>query len=143
MANFDGLLNKINNLQKSSVKKHSELLYGTIITLDPLSIKINDIGVLPAEFFVLGQMVRPHEVTIPHKHEYNGVTESANDGQGSDHSHQIKQQTTEDLHEGTGGYSQDSVTLEIYPKLSIGDTVLLFSFNNGQKYYVAERIIMS
>lgn len=145
MANFNNLLDKINNVQKSGVKKHSELLYGTIVTLDPLSIKINDIGTLPAEFFVLGQMVRPHTVTIPHKHEYNGITEETNDGgQGaSPHSHEIKQQITEDLHVGTGGYSQESVILEIYPKLTIGDTVLLFSFNDGQKYYVAERIIQS
>lgn len=143
MANFDNLLNKIGKLQGSNTKKNSELLYGTIITLDPLSIKIDDIGTLPAEFFVLGQMVRPHTVTIPHKHEYNGVTEEANDGgQGaSPHSHEIKQQTTEDLHVGTGGYSQESVTLEIYPKLAVNDIVLLFSFNDGQKYYVAERIL--
>ena len=70
----------------------------------------------------------------------NGETELANDGQGADHKHQILQQVTEDLHEGTGGYSQPDVTLEIEPKLKVGDRVLLFSFNDGQKYYVAERI---
>lgn len=121
----------------------SELLYGTILTLDPLSIKIENFNQpITEEFLVLGQMCRPHQVTIPHKHEYNGVTELTNDGgQGAqDHQHEILQQVTEDLHVGTGGYSQDSVTLEIYPKLKIGDTVLMFSFNNGQKYYVAERV---
>ena len=87
-------------------------------------------------------MLRPHKVTIPHKHEYNGVTELTNDGGlgASPHQHEIKQQITEDLHVGTGGYKQDYVTLEIYPKLTIGDRVLLFAFNGGQKYYVAERI---
>lgn len=124
--------------------KSSELLYGTIVTLQPLSIKIDDLAqTIPQEFLVLGQMCRPHNVTIPHKHEYNGITESTYDGgQGaSSHTHDIKQQTTEDLHVGTGGYKQDYVTLEIYPKLQIGDRVLMFSFNNGQKFYVAERIL--
>ena len=145
MSNFNKLIDAINSTQGSTTPKHSELLYGTIVTLEPLSIKIDDIGTLPEEFFVLGQMVRPHTVTIPHQHEYNGQTEQTNDGgQGaSPHRHEIKQQVTEDLHVGTGGYKQDSVTLEIYPKLAIDDKVLLFSFNNGQKYYVAERILMS
>lgn len=145
MSNFNKLIDAINSTQGAVTPKHSELLYGTIITLNPLSIKVDDIGILPEECFVLGQMCRPHTVTIPHKHEYNGVTEQTNDGgQGaSPHSHEIKQQVTEDLHEGTGGYSQESVILEIHPKLTEGDRVMLFSFNNGQKFYVAERVLMS
>ena len=128
--------------QATSSVKSSELLYGTIVTLEPLSVKISTFKEpITEEFLVLGQMCRPHTVTIPHKHEYNGITELANDGQGADHQHEIKQQTTEDLHVGTGGYSQESVVLEIYPKLQVGDIVLMFSFNDGQKYYIAERII--
>jgi hypothetical protein len=124
--------------------RSSELLYGTIVTLEPLSVKISTFKEpITEEFLVLGQMCRPHTVTIPHKHEYNGITEETNDGgQGAqNHAHEIKQQVTEDLHLGTGGYEQESVVLEIYPKLAVGDTVLLFSFNNGQKYYIAERIL--
>ena len=130
--------------QATSEVRCSELLYGTIVKLSPLSIKIDDLAdTITEEFLVLGQMCRPHTVTIPHKHEYNGQTEQTNDGgQGaSSHSHEIKKQITEDLHVGTGGYKQDSVTLEIYPKLKVGDKVLMFSFNNGQKYYVAESIL--
>ena len=87
-------------------------------------------------------MVRPHKVTIPHKHEYNGDTELTNDGGlgATDHKHSILKQKTEDLHVGTGGYKQDYVVLDIYPPLAINDKVLLFRFNDGQKYYVAERI---
>lgn len=128
----------------TSDTRSSELLYGTIVTLDPLSVKIDTLSEpIPEDFLVLGQMCRPHTVTIPHKHEYNGMTEMTNDGgQGAqNHQHEIKQQVTEDLHEGTGGYSQESVTLEIYPKLQVGDRVLMFSFNNGQKFYIAERIL--
>ena len=142
--NVNQLVNSIAQLANATSNvQSSELLYGTIVTLEPLSIKIDTLKEpITEEFLVLGQMCRPHTVTIPHKHEYNGVTEQTNDGgQGaSPHSHEIKQQITEDLHEGTGGYRQESVTLEIYPKLKIGDTVLMFSFNNGQKFYVAERV---
>lgn len=141
-------LNEINTMIEaiaqhtlSKMPKGDGMTFGTIVTLNPLSIKIDNMNfALPEEFFYLGQMCRPHKVTIPHKHEYNGVTELANDGQGADHSHDIKQQITEDLHVGTGGYKQDYVVSEIYPKLAIGDRVLLLAFNGGQKYYVAERV---
>lgn len=127
----------------AQMPKNNGLTFGTVKTLNPLSIRVDGHNFdLPAKFFFLGQMVRPHKVTIPHKHEYNGETELANDGgQGaSPHKHEILQQVTEDLHEGTGGYKQDYVILDIYPPLTIGDRVLLFSFNDGQKYYVAERL---
>lgn len=142
---FNRLINAISEYSNATSEiRSSELIYGEIVSLEPLKIKINTFKEpLTEEFLVLGQMVRPHTVTIPHKHEYNGVTEETNDGgQGAqNHLHSIKQQVTEDLHLGTGGYEQESVVLEIYPKLQVGDIVLMFSFNNGQKYYVAERII--
>lgn len=143
--NVGQLVNSIAQLANATTSiQSSELLYGTIVSLDPLGVKIDTLKeVITEEFLVLGQMCRPHTVTIPHKHEYNGITEETNDGgQGAqNHSHEIKQQITEDLHVGTGGYSQESVTLEIYPKLKVGDKVLMFSFNNGQKFYIAERVL--
>lgn len=137
------MLNSLSKLSQTQMPKGNGMTFGIIKSLRPLSVRVDNHNFdLPEEFFFLGQMVRPHKVTIPHKHEYNGETELANDGgQGaSPHKHDILKQVTEDLHEGTGGYSQPHVTLEIEPKLKVGDRVLLFSFNDGQKYYVAERI---
>lgn len=144
MNNANSLVNNIVRMANASSNiRPSELLYGTIKTLEPLSIKIDTINeTIPEEFLVLGQMCRPHTVTIPHKHEYNGITEETNDGgQGaSPHSHEIKEQITNDVHDGIN--EEPFITLEIYPKLQVGDTVLMFSFNNGQKFYVAERILL-
>ena len=141
MNNANRLVNNIAKLANATSEiRSSELLYGTINTLEPLSVKIDTLNeIIPEEFLVLGQMCRPHTVTIPHKHEYNGNTEIANDGQGADHQHEIKEQITNDVHEGIN--EETCITLEIYPKLQIGDTVLMFSFNNGQKFYIAERIL--
>ena len=55
------------------------------------------------------------------------------------HKHDIKNQVTEDVHKQGSDYEK-SVTIEIEPKLAVGDTVLMFAFNNYQMYYVAERI---
>ena len=143
MNNANRLVNNIAKLANATSNvRSSELLYGTINSLEPFSVKIDTLNeIIPEEFLVLGQMCRPHTVTIPHKHEYNGITELTNDGgQGAqNHQHEIKEQITNDVHQGIN--EETFITLEIYPKLQVGDTVLMFSFNNGQKFYIAERIL--
>ena len=57
----------------------------------------------------------------------------------SGHSHKIEKQVTEDVHKKGTDY-EECVIIEIEPKLKVGDTVLMFAFNDYQKYYVAERI---
>ena len=55
------------------------------------------------------------------------------------HKHIIDRQITKDVHFPKSDY-EESVTIEIEPKLKVGDTVLLFAMNNFQMWYVAERI---
>ena len=57
----------------------------------------------------------------------------------SEHKHIINKQITKDVHFPKSDY-EECVILEIEPKLKVGDTVLMFAFNDYQKYYVAERI---
>lgn len=164
MGNFDIEAQNFINAIKKMVKqnKPNTMIYGIVKTVDPLSIDIGNGIVLPKEFLFLGQMCRPHKVKIPHTHQYNGETEysSASSvatdptltnkgdltfaGQGSltevkGHKHDIKEQVTEDVHKKGTDY-EEYVIIEIEPKLKVGDTVLMFAFNDYQKYYVAERI---
>lgn len=162
----------------------NNMIFGEIVSVDPLKIDIGNNIVLTKKFLYLGQMCRPHTVTIPHTHKYNGETEKATAtaggvittppppdvpsdsevgssnggdlsfvfaGQGTltvtemtGHSHEIKDQETDDVHEiheeGHKTDYEDCVILEIYPKLAVGDKVLMFAMNNNQMYYVAERI---
>lgn len=57
----------------------------------------------------------------------------------SEHKHIINKQITKDVHFPKSDY-EESVTLEIEPKLAVGDIVLMFAMNNNQCYYVAERV---
>lgn len=138
------------------------MFIGTIVKLNPTEIDIGHNLIIDEKQLFIGQMCRPHKVKIPHTHQYNGVTEFASassvatnpaltqkgdlsfTGSGSlleinGHQHDIKEQVTEDVHkEGTD--FEESVTIEIEPKLQVGDKVLMFAFNNYQSYYVAERI---
>lgn len=75
---------------------------------------------------------------------FSGSVTSTSDGTqfaNSDlgHSHIIPEHETQDVHFPKTDY-EDSVELEIYPRLAVGDTVLLFAFNNFQRFYVAERV---
>lgn len=155
------ILSAIANLTKGN--DADTMIYGTVKTLDPISIEIYQGIILEEAQLFLGQMCRPHKVTIPHTHEYNGTTEYssasvvatgiippdhkgdlsfAGDGSLSEtfgHPHNIKDQVTEDVHKKGSDY-EEYVVLEIEPKLKVGDKVLMFAFNNYQKFYVAERI---
>lgn len=55
------------------------------------------------------------------------------------HLHVIPEHETQDVHFPNTDY-EDSVEIEIYPRLKVGDKVLMLAFNNFQMYYVAERI---
>lgn len=130
VSSLNRLLDILHTNTAERLPANSDMTYGTIVTIDPLSIKVDNLGLtLPADFFFLGQMCRPHRVTIPHKHEYNGQTTNG---------YSISQQLTNDVHDGIN--SEEFVTIDIYPTLAEGDKVLLFSFADGQKYYVAERL---
>ena len=204
--------NFVNAIKKMiNQNKPNTMIYGTVKTVDPLSIDIGNGIVLPKEFLFLGQNCRPHKVKIPHTHildthftetspsvgsigagtiagtafeekqsalaestmvTYKTLGENGNEvintiskknlgrssistsiavgGQAtivddsvmitdSEHKHIISKQITKDVHFPKSDY-EECVIIEIEPKLKVGDTVLMFAFNDYQKYYVAERI---
>lgn len=135
----------LRNLRKlTSQPRSNTMIFGEVVSVDPLKIDIGNNVVLTKEFLYLGQMCRPHKVTIPHTHKYNGVTEYSETGitatttatpgtsptpgtvtiiepvseKGTGHTHDIKDQETDNVHEEDCGTDyEDYVTLEIYPKL--------------------------
>lgn len=120
------------------------LLYGTVSGINPLQITLQSGLVIKEPHLFLGEALRPHNVSMPHKHQYSGDTESSTglvsaDGRSLDHNHKISNQTTEDVHK-TQEKKKKYVTIEMYPPLDVSDIVLVFAFNDFQKFYVAERI---
>ncbi len=204
----------------------NNMIVGEVNSINPLKIDIGNNVILTSEFLILGQMCRPHKVTIPHSHLVNAfmsektkginttgisagvstdvpqktgtydiktqkitrneekgtnerelktetksnvdlggatlkmkidVTGSAVAGSlgggsvtgtvdlstftttDNGHQHIIPEHSTQDVHFPGTDY-EDAVEMEIYPRLKVGDKVLMFAFNNFQMYYVAERI---
>lgn len=218
------MLNILRDINKPRFKDN--MLIGQVTKIDPLEVDVGNGLILSKEFLFLGQMCRPHKVTIPHNHQINAfeseMTKSINtnsisagvattvpqnngtytvktqdinrnDDRGIDertlktetksgidlggaslsmsvnvtgspiagslgagtvtstidlstfsvtdngHKHIIPEHSTQDVHFPETEY-EESVTIEIYPRLKVGDKVLLFAMNNFQMYYIAERI---
>ena len=218
------MLNILRDVNKPKFKDN--MLIGQVTKIDPLEVDVGNGLILSKEFLFLGQMCRPHKVTIPHNHQINAfeseMTKSINtnsisagvattvpqnngtyivktqdinrnDDRGIDertlktetksgidlggaslsmsvnvtgspiagslgagtvtstidlstfsvtdngHKHIIPEHSTQDVHFPQTDYEK-SVTIEIYPRLKVGDKVLLFAMNNFQMYYIAERI---
>lgn len=142
-----------NAIRKIQNKDYNDnMLYGKIKTLEPISVELQSGVIISEKNIFIGQACRPYKVKIPHTHEYNGKVETNTTGMvittvgqatttvvDNGHNHQISKQITEDVHkEGTD--FEESVIIEIEPKLKEGDKVLLFAFNNFQMFYVAERL---
>ena len=221
------MINLLNAIKKiSTPPKRNNMIFGEVKSINPLEIDIGDNIVLGGKFLYLGQMCRPHKVTIPHKHLINAlesektksiITSGINAGVSTDtpqktgtydvktqditrnddegtnerelktetksnvdlggaslsmkidvstspvqagqysgtvistvdkskfsvsddgHEHIIPEHETQDVHFPNTEY-EDSVEIEMYPRLKVGDIVLMFAMTDGQMYYVAERV---
>ena len=227
MSDDMNAMRMFNLMRKMNQKKNIDnMIIGTVNKIDPLEVDAGNGLILSSEFLFLGQMCRPHKVTIPHSHQINafesGITKSINttsisagvatdvpqktgsydvktqeikrnDNKGIDertlktekklgidlggaslamnvnvatssvstsggagtvtstvdlstftvndsgHKHIIPEHFTQDVHFPKTEY-EEYVTIEIYPRLKVGDKVLMFAMNNYNMYYIAERI---
>lgn len=215
------LLNIIKGI--AAPKKSNNMVFGEITSIDPIKVKINNSLELSGKSLYLGQMCRPHKITMPHTHLINALMTEASKGiittqivsgvatdvaqvgsydiktqnivkndikgtnertlittpqtpnlggaslgmsidisgspvaapQGnavasttdlsqftvsdSGHTHIVPEHTTQDVHFPGTDY-EDTVEIEIYPRLKVGDIVLMFAMNDNQTYYIAERV---
>ena len=227
MSDDMNAMRMFNLMRKMNQKKNIDnMIIGTVNKIDPLEVDAGNGLILSSEFLFLGQMCRPHKVTIPHNHQINafesettkainttsisaGVATTTpqtagkydvktqeikrNDDKGIDerklktetksgidlggaelsmsvnvatspvstsggggtvtstvdlstftvndsgHKHIIPEHFTQDVHFPKTEY-EEYVTIEIYPRLKVGDKVLMFAMNNYNMYYIAERI---
>lgn len=93
----------------------TKILFGTVVTTSPLSIKIDQKFTIPEEFLVLTRNVMDYtiEMTVDH------VTEKE-----EEHSHAYKGKKKFTIHNG----------------LKIGDKVILLQEQGGQKYVVLDKV---
>ena len=83
MSDDMNAMRMFNLMRKMNQKKNIDnMIIGTVNKIDPLEVDAGNGLILSSEFLFLGQMCRPHKVTIPHNHQINafesGITKSIN-----------------------------------------------------------------
>lgn len=96
----------------------SDVVYGQVVSVAPLSIKIDDKNVISSNMLVVGALCKETIIKIPFpekgevKHKHQGVH---------------------------GPTSMELPQIQLWRGLNVGDTVILIRFAQGQKYFVLQR----
>lgn len=123
--------------------KFSDIITGTVISTDPLKIRVNEKLTLNEKMVVLSAFVKETWINIPttpnplepaddkyqHRHFIDAETELANDGQGADHKHAIKIYTE---------FAHPKILL--WRGLQVNDVVYMLRVAGGQTFYVLQRV---
>lgn len=93
------------------------VMYGEVITVNPLSVKVDQRFTLPADFLIVPASMTRFEIDLKHVHPYtdNGSVRS----------------TSEALVE----------KIVILPGLNAGDKVLLLRLQGGQKFIILDKVV--
>ncbi|EHQ92131.1 DUF2577 domain-containing protein [Desulfosporosinus youngiae] len=93
------------------------VMFGEILTISPLSVKVDQRFTLPADFLIVPESLTRYEVDLTHSHQY-----------------------TDD---GSSRTTATALTtkLIIRPGLKVGDKVLLLRVQGGQKFVILDKVV--
>lgn len=120
------LLQVMQALVDQTVKagKPTDYLLGVVETVNPLSIRLEQRDVVPAEFLILTDLVRDYDVDIEVAH----VTENRSGGGGyaefASHNHDYSGRKR----------------IRVYNSLHVGEQVILIQQAGGQEFIVLSRV---
>ncbi len=114
----------------------SSIVYGTVISIEPLVISIEDKIELPAEFFVLSVFCKDFEVELE-------IETQTSECEGEKHSHEIEIESekiiTDEVETGIHAHEVKlTKKLKLWRGLREGDVVNMIMQSDKQKYYVIE-----
>lgn len=114
-------MKNVYNIQKDLIKKAmnsgglGELVFATVATTNPISIYIEESqDAIPEEFIIIGALCTRYVLPIKHKHI------------GCENPY-------------TGFETED---VEVWRGLAVGDKVICIKLNNGQIFYIMQRVSM-
>lgn len=115
MSGFDEAIGLLQAYCKEPTEQKSYRIYATVTSVNPISIHVEGFETdIPEELIEVGAMCRRYVLPLPHKHV--GC-----------------------YHPTTGKETEE---IEVWRGLQVGDQVICFRFNNGQLYYIAQRVEM-
>lgn len=116
---------------KSPVSESTDLLFGDVISISPLKLKIDNRFEVDEKFIILSALVKETIIKIPQREEYTHIhvipehhTQTA-----SKHTHVIPEMKTRAA----------LPDILLWRGLRVGDKVRVLRINKGQMFYVLER----
>ena len=128
-------------IDANEASQPTDLRFGTVKTVKPLSIQITNQMVIPESLLILPNHLTDYTVPVTfnwttetagdHNHSYSGTddqgyTQSGNVDNNGSHVHQIT--------------SVASKTITIHNALKVGDKVVLIRKQGGQAFYILDKI---
>lgn len=96
----------------------SDIVYGQVISVAPLTIKIDNRNIISENMLVVGALCKQTIIKIPFPEKG-----------------QVKHQ-----HQGVHGMtSMELPQIELWRGLNVGDKVIMIRFMQGQKYFILQR----
>lgn len=144
---MDDLFNIIKKTAVDAVtaSQPCNVLFGKVVSEDPLQININSKLFLTSEFLVLTKAVQDYEVDVEvshyveeetfkesHVHTFSGSDSEGNTFEGTTSSGNLK---GKHKHQYTG-----KKKIKIYNGLKVGEEVIVIKAQGGQKYVVLDRL---
>lgn len=127
--------------------KPCDVRVGTVTSVSPLKIKINDELILPESVLIVPEHLTDYTVGVSfnwdthtvsnHSHSYSG---SVNSGGDPAHGHSFSGNTKEaGSHKHTLSSDGDK-SITIHNALQLGDMVSLIRTQGGKQYYILDRV---
>ena len=127
------LIQTIQSMAKPPIGETTDLLFGEVMSVSPLKIRVDNRFEVDEQFLILSALVKETIIKIPERDD-------------NTHLHVIPQHTTSAAGEGPHTHTIPQMnTLSALPDillwrgLIVGDKVRLLRVNNGQMFYIIER----
>ena len=132
---FSELIKKI-AIKAVESKSPTAMVFGTVISIDPLQVKISNELILTKEFLIVPKSLSNYEITI----QMNSETDMV--GTNTEHTHVVNSTTSEkgsfnNTHKHTIKGTQ---TISINNALKINDKVILARVQGGQSYIILDKV---
>lgn len=133
------------DIAKNSVNSsdRTDILYGQVTSANPLRIKVDNRIELDGSFFTLSPFCQKFETKV----ELPPPNITVSIPSHSEHTHKLKdseeevQASTQELNHTASVTSQkQEVKLTLWEGLNAGDSVMLLRYENGQKFYVLQKV---
>lgn len=120
------LLETIKQLAKeqNASENPTQILFGTVKSVDPVSVEVDQFGTLTSEFLVLAREVTDYDVEMTVNHMVEKMQGGGKDPSFTAHQHAYKGRKVFTVHK----------------KLQVGEKVILLGVQGGQQFVILDRV---